>query len=79
MAATLVLISIDEYLSTAYRPDCDFVDGEIKERNWGEAPHSTIQMFFCWYFRSRRDEWQILARPEQRVQVAPNRYRIPDL
>src|SRR5579875_879313 len=26
-------ISVEEYLSTSYRPDCDYVDGEIEERN----------------------------------------------
>ena len=30
------LISVREYLSTSYRPDCDYVDGEVQERNLGE-------------------------------------------
>jgi Uma2 family endonuclease len=30
---TGALVSIGEYLATVYRPDCDFVDGVIEERN----------------------------------------------
>jgi len=28
-------VSVDEYLRTAYRPDCDYVDGVVLERNLG--------------------------------------------
>ena len=31
------LISVEDYLATAYEPDCDFVDGHIEERNVGEV------------------------------------------
>jgi len=29
-------VSVREYLTTSYRPDCDYVDGRIEERNVGE-------------------------------------------
>ena len=31
-------ISLEEYLNTSYRPDCDWVDGEVRERNGGGRP-----------------------------------------
>ena len=31
------LISIEDYLSSSYEPDCDFVDGHLEERNGGEG------------------------------------------
>jgi hypothetical protein len=31
--ATNTVIPVSEYLSTTYRPDCDYVDGEVQERN----------------------------------------------
>ncbi len=37
------LISVEEYLATSYRPDCDYVDGEVVERNLGEWDHSRLQ------------------------------------
>jgi hypothetical protein len=36
-------ISVQEYLKTVYRPDCDYVDGVVEERNLGERDHSWIQ------------------------------------
>lgn len=77
--ATAVLIPVEEYLRTVYRPDCDYVDGEVLERNMGEMPHARLQGFFGWYFRSHEDEWRIEVLSEQRVQVAAKRYRIPDV
>ena len=41
--ATSTQISIAEYLATVYRPDCEYIDGELLEKNmgkWGALPHS---------------------------------------
>jgi Uma2 family endonuclease len=73
------LIPVEEYLRTAYRPDRDYVDGEVLERHLGEKDHSRLQREIIFYFRSREREWQAFCFPEQRVQVAPRRYRIPDI
>jgi Uma2 family endonuclease len=72
-------VSVEEYLSTVYEPDCEFVDGVIEERNVGEFEHSFLQLFLGSLFVGHRSEWGIVALSEQRVQVKPNRYRIPDL
>ena len=42
--ATGTMVSLDEYLATAYEPDCDFVDGELEARNLGEWDHSRLQL-----------------------------------
>ena len=36
-------VSVQEYLASVYRPDRDFVDGEVRERNLGELEHSLLQ------------------------------------
>ena len=72
-------IPIDEYLATSYRPDCDYVDGEIEERNLGEKEHSILQQALVFLFRLNRDAWKVEVFPELRVQVSPTRYRIPDV
>jgi len=42
MATTLV--SVEEYLSTSYPDgDCEYVDGQIVERNLGEIDHGDLQ------------------------------------
>jgi Uma2 family endonuclease len=76
-AATL--ISVKEYLSTSYSPDREYLDGRIVERNWGEKTHSSIQRNLMGYFWDRRRELAVEAFPEQRVQVSPTRFRVPDV
>ncbi|HTS76517.1 MAG TPA: Uma2 family endonuclease [Bryobacteraceae bacterium] len=73
------LISVQEYLSTSYRPDCDYVDGHIEERNAGEWDHGDLQLRVAAYFLARRKQWGIRVVPEQRVQVKPDRFRVPDV
>lgn len=79
MATATTLISIDEYLRTAYHPDADFVDGQIEERNLGEFEHAYLQTAIGSWFFTRRDEWKIYAATEQRIRVAPTRVRICDV
>jgi Uma2 family endonuclease len=73
------LISVDEYLHTVYDPDCDYVDGEVLERNTGDRKHSITQGEFSFFFRSRQREWNVFVFTEQRIQVLPTRCRVPDV
>lgn len=72
-------ISVSEYLHTSYRPDCDYVDGIIEERNLGELDHAEVQDALLEYLRQHRHEWQIRSLPEIRVQTSPTRFRIADV
>ncbi|GMR21869.1 MAG: hypothetical protein BMS9Abin37_0189 [Acidobacteriota bacterium] len=73
------LISVEEYLRTSYRPDREYVDGALVERNVGEWDHSSLQMVLSAYLFNRREELGIHVVPEQRVQVKPTRFRVPDI
>ncbi len=73
------LISVEEYLHTTYDPDCDYVDGEVLERNWGERDHSTLQRELILFLCDRRKMWNIFVLLEQRIQVSPTRFRVPDI
>jgi len=77
--AARTLVPVELYLTSVYRPDCDYVDGEVLERNLGEREHSFIQAALVSYFFTRRKAWGIEVYPEQRVQVRANRFRIPDV
>jgi Uma2 family endonuclease len=77
--ATATQISVTEYLNTTYRPDRDYVDGAVLERNLGEYEYSRSQMRISAYFFNSEKEWRIRVVPEQRVQVKPTRFRIPDI
>ncbi|SNS22956.1 Endonuclease, Uma2 family (restriction endonuclease fold) [Granulicella rosea] len=73
------LISVEEYLKTHYRPDVDFVDGEIEERNVGEFDHADVQMAIGVFLRAQQQQWNIRVVPQVRVQISATRYRVPDI
>jgi len=77
--ATEVLLSVEEYLRTSYRPDCDYLDGEVVQRNLGEFDHSSAQREIVIFFATRYPHLRKRLLPEQRVQVRLNRYRVPDI
>ena len=72
-------ISVQEYLRTSYSPDCEYVDGRIEERNFGEKEHSILQMYLGFLFMRNREAWRIEVFPELRTKVARTRFRIPDV
>jgi hypothetical protein len=77
--ATSAFISVAEYLNTSYRPDCDYVDGEVLERDFGEHEHARLQSAILIWFGNRQRDWNIVAVVDQRVQVSARRFRIPDV
>jgi Uma2 family endonuclease len=76
---TRTLIPVEDYLATVYRPDCDYVDGEVQERNLGERDHGRLQLKLGAYFLARQKQWNTYVIVEQRVQVKPGRFRVPDV
>ena len=72
-------MTVDQYLSTIFHPDCDFVDGRIEERNVGEYDHISVQKMLLRLFMNHETEWGIEVLPECRTQVAPSRFRVPDM
>src|ERR1035437_7632126 len=72
-------VSVREYLTTSYRPDCDYVDGRVEERNSGEFEHALLQALLGQTFMNNRDAWGVLALTDVRVQVKATRFRVPDV
>jgi Uma2 family endonuclease len=73
------LLTIEEYLRTAYHPDCEFVDGILEEKNMGEREHSILQVALAAWFFYHRKEWKIVVMSEQRTRVSEDRVRLPDV
>jgi hypothetical protein len=78
MSAT-TLVSVKEYLATTRDPDCDYMDGEILERNRGETEHGGLQAALTGWLYANRKRLGIHVFTETRVQVKPARFRIPDI
>ena len=72
-------MTIDQYLSTMFHPDRDFVDGMIEERNVGEVEHGKVQKMLLRQFVKYEEEMGIEALPEVRLQVNESRFRVPDV
>jgi Uma2 family endonuclease len=79
MATAPTQISMEEYLHTVYKPDRDYVNGELEEREVGEWDHATWQGVLVRFFGAREKKWGIFVRPELRVRVAVGSVRIPDV
>ena len=77
--ASVAVVSLEEYLSTSYRPDREYIDGVILERNLGERDHSELQTEISTYLNVRRKRFGIHVFVEQRIQVSPTRFRVPDV
>lgn len=62
-----------------YRPDRDYLEGELVERCVGEWDHSRLQALLLGQLLQYEDALGFLTVPEQRVQVKAARFRVPDL
>jgi Uma2 family endonuclease len=77
--SAVTVVPLAEYLETSYRPDREYLEGELLERNVGEWDHSRLQTLLSGFFLNREKQWGILVVTEQRVQVKAKRYRVPDI
>lgn len=77
--ATATGTSIEEYLRTDYEPDCDYVDGELEDRNVGQRDHSYFQAALCACLFNLRRKLDYHVFVEQRLSVSKTRFRIPDV
>ena len=75
-----VLMDVEEYLRTSFDgPDCEYLDGEVVERNMGELPHGDVQGNLYHLLRLLRPRLGIRVVPEIRIQIHSRRYRVADL
>ena len=72
-------ISVEEYLSTGYEPDCEYEDGVVVERNFGEFEHSFLQIILGTIFTNNMENWGVFGLTEQRIQISPRKFLIPDV
>jgi Uma2 family endonuclease len=72
-------VPIERYLRTSYRPEREYVDGEIVKRNCGELDHSGMMGELIFFFGSREKTWNLHVFPILRMQVSDTRIRVPDI
>jgi Uma2 family endonuclease len=75
-----VLMDVDEYLKTSFDgADCEYLDGEVVERNMCELPHGDVQLTLGSLLRQSRRRLGIRVVPEIRIRISSTRYRVADL
>lgn len=77
--STISIVPLSEYLDTSYRPDCEYLDGELLERNVGEWDHSRLQLLLGQYLANGEKQWGVVVAIAQRVQIRATRFRVPDI
>jgi Uma2 family endonuclease len=79
MAAQPQPTPLEVYLSSTFEPDAEFADGIIEERPAADNEHSSWQYALTLWFGQHEQDWNIRVRPELRVQVKPDNFRVPDI
>ena len=75
MHPTTTLTPVDEYLSTSYTPDVDYLDGYLEERNVGTKSHGKMAFRIAKLLENRG----LAAFIETRLRISPTRFRVPDV
>jgi Uma2 family endonuclease len=75
-----VILSVDEYLNSSYRPDMEYVDGVLVERGMPTIAHGLLQKILIQRFGQYERTLRFQPLPEVRTQIVERaRYRIPDV
>ncbi len=72
-------VSLETYLNTRYRPDCDFVDGELQGRNNCLQPHSAAMAMLGGMLFPDAQSAGMRAALSCRVKIHETRYRVADI
>ena len=71
------MVSVEEYLSTNYKPACEYIDGVLRQKPMPTWNHGLLQ--FRLAMLVTRNFPLFAAASEVTVQIRPGKYLIPDL
>jgi Uma2 family endonuclease len=72
-------IPLDLYLRRVYRPDCDYIDGEVRERNAGYYPHSAMMVIIGAMLHQFAKATDTVALLSVRIRVSEYCVLVPDI
>jgi Uma2 family endonuclease len=73
-------MDVGEYLRTSFDgSDCEFLDGEIAERNWNAIPHADAQGNLMYLLAQLRPRLGMRVLPEITIKISATRYRVADI
>jgi Uma2 family endonuclease len=77
MAAGSMIVPVEEYLSTTYRPNCEYIDGVLRPKPMPTRKHGLMQTWLAELIRRAFREFE--AASEVTVRINASRYLVPDL
>jgi Uma2 family endonuclease len=78
--STKALMDVEEYLRTSFDgSDCEFLDGAVVERNWGDLPHATLHANLSGLLSELRKRLGIRVLISIRIQIDARRFRVADI
>jgi Uma2 family endonuclease len=79
MAQSAAAVTLAHHLATSYRPDVEFLNGELREKPLVSPVHGRVQMLLGVWFGRHEDEWGVQTLAEARTQVSDHAVRLPDV
>lgn len=77
---TIPLVPVDEYLTTAYEQDKEFVDGRLVDKGMPTFFHQLLSKLLVKWFDSYESDLRVVAIENVRTQIIERaRYRLPDV
>ena len=76
MVAETTLISVEEYLRSSFKPNCDYIDGVLRQKPMPTFEHGNVQLVVCELI-NRLGGFR--ATPEQTLRIRDTKYLVPDV
>jgi Uma2 family endonuclease len=75
--ASGTLVSEQEYLSTTYKPSCDYIDGVLRHKAMPTRKHSRVQGKIVYLIYAGFPDFE--ANPELTLKIRTGKYYVPDV
>lgn len=77
MATGTTPITAEEYLRTSYQPNCEYIDGALRQKPMPTRKHGSVQIRIGRLLSDRFADFD--AESEVTVRIRPEKYFVPDL
>ena len=77
MSAGTTLVSVEEYLSTNYKPACEYVDGVLYQKPMPTRKHGLLESRLSYLLARGFSDFEVDC--EVAVQIRTGKYFVPDL
>jgi len=77
MGVNATLVPVSEYLSTSYKPACEYRDGVLTQKPMPTKKHARLQYLICRMIEDRFTAFE--ASPELTVKLNADRFLVPDV